>query len=71
MGAGKAIKHVLMEKGITITALSEEMDIPRQTIANKLSQDKLTVASTLKFAEHLNCELVLRDRETGQEYLIR
>lgn len=71
MGAGKAIRHALMEKNITITALCEEMGVPRQTMANKLSQDKLTVSSTLKIAEHINCELVLRDRDTGQEYLIR
>lgn len=70
MGAGKAIKHILLDRSYTITALAEDMEIPRQTLANKISQDNLTINSTLKIARELRCELVLRDRTSGKEYII-
>lgn len=70
MGAAKTIRKVMLDHKITITALAEQMDKPRQTVANTFQNDKLSVKSALEYGEALNCELLFRDRESGREYLI-
>lgn len=70
MGASTTIKQILIDKHLSITKLSEIMEKPRSTVANTLFKDNFQTATLLEYAEHLNCELILRDRENGREYKI-
>lgn len=70
MGAATTIKQILIDKHLSITKLSEMMDKPRSTVANTLFKDNFQTATLLEYAERLNCELFLRDRESGREYKI-
>ena len=70
MGAAKAIKKILIDKSMTITALAEQMGKPRQTVANTFQGDKLSVQSAMEYGKALGCSLVYRDDETGRIYEI-
>lgn len=70
MGAAKAIRKILIDEDMTIKALAEKMNKPRQTIANTFSKDHMSVANTLDYANALGYELILRDKKTGREYQI-
>lgn len=70
MGACKTLKHILLDKGKTITALAEEMGKPRQTVANVFFKDGISIKKALEYGEALNCSLYYIDNETGQKYKI-
>lgn len=70
MGAAKAIRKILIDKGLTITALAEQMDKPRQTIANTFQNDRLSVKTADEYGKALGCDMFFRDRRTGREYQI-
>lgn len=70
MGASTTIKQILIDKHLSITKFSEMMEKPRSTVANTFFKDNFQTATLLEYAEGLNCDLILRDRENGREYRI-
>lgn len=70
MGAGKTIKKILIDKNMTITALAKNMGKPRQTLANTLYQDGLTIKTAMEYGKALGCTLYFKDDVTGREYVI-
>ena len=70
MGAYKTLKHILVDKGITITSLAEQMGKPRQTVANTLYTDNFRVKNLIEYGKMINCDLYLIDNDTGKAYKI-
>lgn len=70
MGAAKTIRQIMIDKKITITALAEQMDKPRPTVANTFQNDKLSVKTADEYGRALGCELFFRDTASGREYKI-
>ena len=70
MGAAKTIKQILIDRHKTITALAEEMGKPRQTVANTLYQDGLTVRMAVEYGKALGCRLCYIDEKSGRQYPI-
>lgn len=70
MGAGKSIKHILLDKNITITALAVKLGKPRQTVVNTISRDKLEVKTAAEYGKALGCGLYFIDEENGHKYPI-
>lgn len=68
MGASKHIKTAMIDKGIKAGTLAEKLGELPQTFYNKLSRDALRWGEAEKIANALNCDIVLRDRETGKTY---
>mgnify|MGYP003313516740 CR=1 FL=1 len=70
MGAGKSIKHILLDKNITITALAEKLEKPRQTVANTLFRDNMEIRTAAEYGKALGCGLYFIDEENGYKYPI-
>lgn len=70
MGAGNSIKHILLDKNVTITALAERLQKPRQTVANTLFRDRLEIKTAAEYGKALGCGLYFIDEENGHKYPI-
>ena len=70
MGASKTLKHILLDKNKTITALAEEMGKPRPTVSNTFFNDRLTIKSAIEYGHALGCSMYFIDDETGKQYKI-
>ena len=70
MGASTTIRQILIDKHLSITKLAEMMEKPRSTVANTLFKDNFQTSTLLEYAEHLNCDLILRERDNGREYKV-
>lgn len=68
MGATRKIKRVLFEKGLTQIDLAALADKNIQALRNQLSRDNLAYASVEHLCDALGCDIVFRDRETGEIY---
>lgn len=64
----KKIKMAMMDKGITASELSGELQIARQSLYNSLHRGNFTSSNLEKIAAVLDCDLVLQDRKTGKIY---
>ena len=70
MGASTALKKILIDKGLTQTALAEQMDKPRQTVFNTFHKDQMLVSTAMEYGKALGCTLCYIDDETGERYKI-
>lgn len=68
MGASKKLKKVMVDKEITQTRLAEILGKPFNTVRNTLFNDNMRFDTLEEFADALGCDVVLRDRETGEIY---
>lgn len=68
MGIAKQIKMVMLDKGLKPSHLADMTGKNQQTIYNALSRDTFISKNTLTIADALQCDIVLRDRETGKIY---
>ena len=50
--------------------LAEEINVTRQNLSNKMNRDKFSALELVEIADALNMNLVLKDRETEQEFII-
>lgn len=56
MSMSKKIKHLLIEKNITITQLAKLLDTTPQNLTNKLSRDNFKEKNLQQIADVLNCK---------------
>ena len=56
MSMSKKIKHLLIEKNITITQLAQLLDTTPQNLTNKLSRDNFKEKNLQQIADVLNCK---------------
>ena len=69
MGVSKKIKMVLLDKEIQQKELAERLGYEgKNTIYNMLKRDNMTYATVEKWADLLDCDVVLKDRKTGKIY---
>ena len=64
------IQAILKTKGTTQTALAEKIGITYFNLNNKMKRDNFSTIETCEIADVLGMELLLRDKETGEEYII-
>lgn len=74
MRATKQIKKVMIDKGITTKGLAELAGKNVGTLYQTFYNDKNSKGSGMSFetvcelADALGCDVILKDRETGEEY---
>ena len=56
MSMSKKIKHLLIEKNVTITQLAKLLDTTPQNLTNKLSRDNFKEKNLQQIADVLNCK---------------
>lgn len=64
------IQTILKKRGITQTVLAEKLGITYFNFNNKMKRDNFSTLETCEIADVLNMELILKDKETGEEYTI-
>lgn len=74
MRANEIIKRIMSQKKIRVGTLAELTGKSPQTIYNTFYNDKHSQGNGMAFEianelfEALGCEVVIRDKETGEEY---
>ena len=66
MGAAIHIKTAMTAKQIKGVTLAAALGCPVQSFRNKLQRDTMRFSDVEEIAELLNCDVVLRDKNTGQ-----
>ena len=70
MSATTAIKDILTNKDISQMKLAEEINITKQNLSNKMNRDKFSALELVEIADALGMNLVLKDKDSGREYII-
>lgn len=66
---GRAIlRSIMARKNIKIGSVAEALGYKRQTFANWMQYNKMTLDKFCEAADVLGCDVVLIDRETGEIY---
>lgn len=69
MADGKAtIRSIMAKKNIKIGQLAEMLGDNRQTLANTIQYNKMSLNKFESIANALSCDIVLVDRDTGENY---
>lgn len=68
MGASEHITKALKAKKIKKNKLAEMIGKTPRTVYNTLDRDAMTYTMVELYADALGCDVVLRDRETGEIY---
>lgn len=68
MGASIHIKTAMTAKGISQRDFAEKTGRITQTFYNMLNRDTMKFSEVEAIADALGCDVVLRDRETGQYF---
>ena len=66
MGISKNIKIAMLEKNLKVGDVAARLNMDPKVLSVKLSRDTMNIKSIEQIADCINCEVVLRDRETGQ-----
>lgn len=70
MSATTVIKDILDIKHMSQVELAEEINVTRQNLSNKMNRDKFSALELVEIADALNMNLILKDKETKQEFII-
>ena len=70
MGAAKAIRKIMVDKEVSVKQLAEQMGKPYQTVLNTFIKDSMSIRMAMLYANELDCDIVFKDRKTGEEYTI-
>lgn len=62
------IRSIMAKKNIKLGRLAETLGDNRQTLANTLQYNKMTLNKFAEIADALDCDIVLVDRETGETF---
>lgn len=66
---GKAIiRSIMAKKNVKISQLAEMLGDNRQTLANTLQYNKMSLNKFADIADALGCDVVAIDRETGEMF---
>ena len=68
MGAAKAIKQIMLERGISVKTLADMLGIQAQSMSTKLYRDSFSYNEVAKIADILNCDVKIITRDTGKEF---
>lgn len=68
MGCAKRIRRIMLEKDIKKIDVARRLDVGQQSFYNKLSRDNMSYNAVENILNLLDCDIVFRDRITGQEY---
>lgn len=74
MRASERLKKIMKHKRITTVKLAEILGNSKQTLYNTFNSDirskgnGMTYENVVRIADALGCDVVIRDRETGEEY---
>ena len=68
MGAKESIRNAMKKKRITYNVLSGKLGIGSQTLLNMVYRDNMTFATVERICDKMDCEIVIRDRYTKEEY---
>lgn len=69
MADGKAtIRSIMAKKNIKIGQLAQMLGDNRQTLANTMQYNKMSLNKFASIADALGCDIVLIDRDTGENY---
>lgn len=77
MKVGEVIQMIMREKGVRAVDMANALGKSRQTIYNTLHNDKHTkkrgmnFENVSEFVDVLGCEIVIRDVESGKEYVVK
>lgn len=64
------INTIIEKQHITKAALSDKLSIKPNNLQNKLNRDNFTSLELSEIADVLNMNLVFKDKESGEEYII-
>ena len=68
MGAAKAIKQLMQEKGVSVSQLAAALGIQSQSMSNKLYRDSFSFDEVVRIADILGSDVKLVVRDTGKEF---
>lgn len=66
MAGAKMIKHILIERNMTIKELGATLGLGYQTMRNKQYRDTYSLAEFLKIMDILDCDVIVKTRDTNQ-----
>ncbi len=70
MTANEIIKNMMSDRGITQGKITEMLGMKHQSgVSQALSRDMKT-SMLLRFLESMDCELIIRDKKTGTEWVV-
>lgn len=64
------INFIIINRKTTKAALAEKLKIKPNNLQNKLNRDNFTSLELTEIADSLTCQLLFKDKESGEEYLI-
>ena len=70
MSAKTVIKDILDVKHKSQVELAEDINVTRQNLSNKMNRDKFSALELVEIADALEMNLILKDKESGKEYII-
>ena len=70
MSARTVIKDILDVKHKSQVELAEDINVTRQNLSNKMNRDKFSALELVEIADALDMNLILKDKESGKEYII-
>lgn len=68
MGVAEHLKKALKAKKMKIRDLAEMTDTPEQTLYNAMHRNSMPFKTVEIYADALGCDIIFRNRETGEEY---
>ena len=69
MKANEIVKSIMWDKHITQSELSKMLDFKTQSSVSWVLNRDMKVSTLVKFLSVLDCELVIRSKETGKEQI--
>ena len=74
MKVSRKIKMIMKAKKMHSQELADKIGISKQTVYNTFGNDShsersgMTFETVARYADALGCDVIIRDRETGEEY---
>lgn len=74
MKISEKFKKVMKTKRITEQDIADNLNISKKTVSNTFYNEAhgnprgMTIDTMMKYADVLGCDVIIRDRETGEEY---
>ena len=70
MTVAEFLNDIINKKKMTKAALAEQLKIKPNNLQNKINRDNFTSLELTEIADVLDCQILYRDKETGEEYTI-
>lgn len=70
MNANETIKEIMIKKEISQNAIQNKLGMKSQSGVSQALRRDMRVSMLFRFMNVLGCDLIIRDRETGETYEI-